>query len=118
MLVTQHLKVGEDPDVLAWDPGWQRLYVAVESGVFSRFREFGDTLLPLCTVRIPHAHTAPRTHRNVAAVGNGESECDGKCADPGAGGNRTTVLRVKSGARRFLGRPQRHLQELLHEQLR
>jgi DNA-binding beta-propeller fold protein YncE len=47
MRVTQRLKVGDDPDVLAWDPGWRRLYVASESGVLSSFWATGDTLLPL-----------------------------------------------------------------------
>jgi DNA-binding beta-propeller fold protein YncE len=59
-------RVGDDPDVLAWDPGWRRLYVASESGVVSVFREDGSTLRPLGEVRAPHAHSVavdPRTHR-------------------------------------------------------
>jgi DNA-binding beta-propeller fold protein YncE len=66
MRVTQRLRVGDDPDVLAWDPGWRRLYVASESGVLSSFLVVGDTLLPLGDLRAPHAHTVsvdPRTHR-------------------------------------------------------
>ena len=66
MRVTQRLKVGDDPDVLAWDPGWRRLYVASESGVLSSFWAVGDTLLPLGDLRVPHAHSVsvdPRTHR-------------------------------------------------------
>ena len=66
MHVVQRLKVGDDPDVLAWDPGWRRLYVGSESGVLSAFWATGDTLLPLGDERIPHAHTVavdPRTHR-------------------------------------------------------
>ena len=66
MRVTQRLRVGDDPDVLAWDPGWRRLYVASESGVVSSFLVVGDTLLPIGDVRAPHAHTVsvdPRTHR-------------------------------------------------------
>jgi DNA-binding beta-propeller fold protein YncE len=66
MRVTQRLKVGDDPDVLAWDPGWRRLYVASESGVLSSFWVVGDTLLPLGDSRAPHAHSVsvdPRTHR-------------------------------------------------------
>src|SRR5438067_1243942 len=35
MKVVATHKVGEDPDVLAWDPGWRRLYVASESGVLN-----------------------------------------------------------------------------------
>jgi DNA-binding beta-propeller fold protein YncE len=66
MRVTQRLRVGDDPDVVAWDPGWRRLYVASESGVLSSFLVVGDTLLPLGDLRAPHAHTVsvdPRTHR-------------------------------------------------------
>ena len=66
MHVTQRLRVGDDPDVLAWDPGWRRLYVASESGVLSSFWAVGDTLLPLGDLAAPHAHTVsidPRTHR-------------------------------------------------------
>jgi DNA-binding beta-propeller fold protein YncE len=66
MRVTQRLRVGEDPDVLAWDPGWRRLYVGAESGVLSAFWAAGDTLLPLGDLAAPHAHTVsvdPRTHR-------------------------------------------------------
>jgi DNA-binding beta-propeller fold protein YncE len=69
MRVVQRFKVGDEPDVLAWDPGWRRLYVASESGVVSSFWATGDTLrplLPLGDLRAPHAHTVsvdPRTHR-------------------------------------------------------
>lgn len=66
MRVVQRLKVGAGPDVLAWDPGWRRLYVASESGVLSSFWAAGDTLRPLGELRAPHAHTVsvdPRTHR-------------------------------------------------------
>jgi DNA-binding beta-propeller fold protein YncE len=62
----QRLKVGDDPDVLAWDPGWRRLYVAAESGVVSAFRLERTTLEPIGEIRAPHAHTVsvdPRTHR-------------------------------------------------------
>jgi DNA-binding beta-propeller fold protein YncE len=66
MGVVQRLRVGDDPDVLAWDPAWRRLYVASESGVLSTFWATHDTLVPLGDLRIPHAHTVavdPRTHR-------------------------------------------------------
>jgi DNA-binding beta-propeller fold protein YncE len=66
MRVVQRLRVGTDPDVLAWDPGWRRLYVASESGVLSALWATGDTLLPLGDLQAPHAHTVsvdPRTHR-------------------------------------------------------
>jgi DNA-binding beta-propeller fold protein YncE len=62
----QRLKVADDPDVLAWDPEWRRLYVAAESGVLSTFALDGTTLRAVDTIRAPHAHTVsvdPRTHR-------------------------------------------------------
>jgi len=65
MKVLQTLKVPDDPDVLAWDPSWRRLYVASESGAVSAFWLDGQTLRPIGEVRMPHAHTVsvdPRTH--------------------------------------------------------
>ena len=59
-------RVGDDPDVLAWDPEWRRLYVAAESGVVSSFWLDGATLHPLGEYRAPSAHSVsvdPRTHR-------------------------------------------------------
>jgi len=59
-------KIGDGPDVLAWDPVWRRLYVAAESGVLSAFWLNGTTLEPVGEVRAAHAHTVsvdPRTHR-------------------------------------------------------
>lgn len=59
-------KVGDDPDVLAWDPSWRRLYVAAESGVLSEFVADGAVLRAIGEIRAPHAHTVsvdPRTHR-------------------------------------------------------
>jgi 6-phosphogluconolactonase (cycloisomerase 2 family) len=65
MKILQTLKVPDDPDVLAWDPSWRRLYVASESGAVSAFWLDGQTLRPIGEVRMPHAHTVsvdPRTH--------------------------------------------------------
>ncbi len=65
MKVIQTLKVADDPDVLAWDASWRRLYVAAESGVLAAFLLDGQTLRPIGEVRAPHAHTVsvdPRTH--------------------------------------------------------
>ena len=65
MKVLQTLRVPDDPDVLAWDPSWRRLYVAAESGVLSAYWLEGNTLRPIAQVRAPHAHTVsvdPRTH--------------------------------------------------------
>jgi DNA-binding beta-propeller fold protein YncE len=64
-VVAQH-PVGSGPDVLAWDPGWRRLYVASEGGVVSSFAVDGTVLHALPEYRAPHAHTIavdPRTHR-------------------------------------------------------
>ncbi|HEU4786401.1 MAG TPA: YncE family protein [Gemmatimonadaceae bacterium] len=66
MKPVQRLKVGDEPDVLAWDPGWRRLYVASESGVLSAFWLDGARLEPVGELHAPHAHTVsvdPRTHR-------------------------------------------------------
>jgi DNA-binding beta-propeller fold protein YncE len=59
-------RVGDDPDVLAWDPVWRRLYVAAESGVVSSFWLDGTTLHPVGEYRFPNAHSVsvdPRSHR-------------------------------------------------------
>lgn len=58
--------VGGSPDVLAWDPGWRRLYVAAEAGVLSTFEAVGSELRSLGEYRAPFAHTVsvdPRSHR-------------------------------------------------------
>jgi DNA-binding beta-propeller fold protein YncE len=57
--------IGEDPDVLAFDPGLKRLYVSAESGNVFVFREDGKTLVDEGHISIPHAHTVcvdPNTH--------------------------------------------------------
>lgn len=66
MKVLSSHDVGDDPDVLAWDAAWRRLYVASESGVVSTFIVDGNVLHPVGDVRAPHAHSVavdPRTHR-------------------------------------------------------
>jgi DNA-binding beta-propeller fold protein YncE len=62
-------KVADDPDVLAFDPGWRRLYVAAESGALSVLTETGASegkrLASDGEIRIPHAHSVavdPSTH--------------------------------------------------------
>ncbi|HEU4698369.1 MAG TPA: YncE family protein [Gemmatimonadales bacterium] len=58
-------RVGRDPDVLAFDPGWRRLYVAAEAGPVTVFDARGDSLVQAGTIRLPHGHTvavAPATH--------------------------------------------------------
>jgi DNA-binding beta-propeller fold protein YncE len=58
-------QVGDDPDVLAFDPGLKRLYVSSESGTVSVFSESGNDLRLLGQFNMPHAHTVsvdPMTH--------------------------------------------------------
>jgi DNA-binding beta-propeller fold protein YncE len=66
MRIVDRHRVGKDPDVLAFDPGWGRLYVASESGEVSVFTLRGRALVSDGNVVLPHAHTVsvdPRTHR-------------------------------------------------------
>jgi DNA-binding beta-propeller fold protein YncE len=64
--VKQVLTTGEGPDVLAFDPGLERLYVATESDAVSVFQLQGKTLQKLEDLRVaPNAHTIcvnPETH--------------------------------------------------------
>jgi DNA-binding beta-propeller fold protein YncE len=57
--------VGEDPDVLSFDPSPGLLYVSAESGTVSVFREQGKKLVLEGEMVMPHAHTVcvdPGTH--------------------------------------------------------
>jgi DNA-binding beta-propeller fold protein YncE len=65
MKVLSTYQVGEDPDVLAYDPGLKRLYVSAESGQFTVFQSDGKSLARLGSFEMPHAHTVavdPTTH--------------------------------------------------------
>lgn len=66
MQVTSVQPIGGDPDVLAFDPALQRLYVAGEAGVVSVLDERNGALVQRGDLRIaPEAHTVsvdPRTH--------------------------------------------------------
>ncbi len=65
MKVIDRQPVGDDPDVLAFDPARRRLYVSAESGVVTVFAERDRKLAREGTVTMPHAHTVsvdPRTH--------------------------------------------------------
>ena len=65
MKVLATYPVGEDPDVLAFDPGLKLLYVSAESGHVTVFREQGKTLVSEGEFFMPHAHTVcvdPDTH--------------------------------------------------------
>ncbi len=66
MQVKGSYPVGDDPDVLAFDPDWRRLYVAAESGVITVFEEREVGLAKLGEIRAPHGHSVavdPATHR-------------------------------------------------------
>jgi DNA-binding beta-propeller fold protein YncE len=57
--------VGEDPDVLAFDPGLKLLYVSAESGNVSVFKKQGKALISQGDFFMPHAHSVcvdPDTH--------------------------------------------------------
>jgi len=65
MRVVDQKRVAEDPDVLAYDASWGRLYVAAESGVVSVFTVRDRRPVHDGDAAIPHAHTVsvdPRTH--------------------------------------------------------
>lgn len=65
MRVLATYPVGKDPDVLAFDTGSKKLYVAAEFGNVTVFHEDGNTLVSEGTVSMPHAHTVsvdPGTH--------------------------------------------------------
>jgi len=65
MKVLATYQVGEDPDVLAYDPGLKRLYVSSESGTVTIFQSNDKSLTLLGSFDMPHAHTVsvdPKTH--------------------------------------------------------
>jgi DNA-binding beta-propeller fold protein YncE len=65
MKVLGTYQVGDDPDVLAYDPGLRRLYVSAESGQFHVFERKGARLALLGSFEMTHAHTVavdPKTH--------------------------------------------------------
>jgi DNA-binding beta-propeller fold protein YncE len=62
----QVLPIGDDPDVLAFDPSLGLLFVAAESGVVSVFHEKDGSLTQLGGYHAPRAHSVavdPTTHR-------------------------------------------------------
>jgi len=65
MKVLETHPVGEDPDVLAFDPGLKLLYVSAESGDVRVFRLSKRHLESLGGISMPYAHTVsvdPATH--------------------------------------------------------
>ena len=66
MRTTATFKIPDDPDVLAFDSGLHRLYIACESGALAVFELRDAKLTSLGEYRAPHAHTVavdPTTHR-------------------------------------------------------
>jgi DNA-binding beta-propeller fold protein YncE len=66
MEVSDIVPVGDDPDVLAFDPEWSRLYVATEKGGLWVYHLQGNHLVIDGALDLPHAHTVsvdPSTHR-------------------------------------------------------
>ena len=57
MQVTATVKVGEDPDVLAFDPQWHRLYVGTEGGGLWVYRVQDRRLVTEGVLELPHGHT-------------------------------------------------------------
>jgi DNA-binding beta-propeller fold protein YncE len=73
MRVTSEYRVGKEPDVLAFDPGMRRLYVASESGVVTVLSELDDRLEVLGTYTAPGAHSVavnPVTHEVYLPLAN------------------------------------------------
>ena len=65
MKVLSVYEVGDDPDVLAFDPGLKRLYVSAESGTVTILQYGSRKLTLLGSLNMPHAHTVaidPETH--------------------------------------------------------
>lgn len=65
MKILSTYEVGDDPDVLAFDPGLKRLYVSSESGTVNVFQSLGRRLASLGSFDMPHAHTVavdPKSH--------------------------------------------------------
>lgn len=65
MKVLSTYQVGDDPDVLAFDPGLKRLYVSAESGTVTILQYRHEKLALLGSLNMPHAHTVavdPATH--------------------------------------------------------
>jgi DNA-binding beta-propeller fold protein YncE len=67
MRAVSSFPVGDDPDVLAYDPGFHYLYVASESGPVSVFRVAAAAVTKIGDIRVgPNAHVVvvdPATHR-------------------------------------------------------
>jgi|SRR6516164_9667080 len=61
----RHLPVGDDPDVLSFDPGLKQLYVSAESGDVCVYRQNRKTLRsgrPFFHAKCTHSLRDPKTH--------------------------------------------------------
>jgi DNA-binding beta-propeller fold protein YncE len=73
MRVTSEYEEGKEPDVLAFDPGLHRLYVASESGTVTVLEELESGLKVLGTYTAPQAHSVavnPVTHEVYLPLAN------------------------------------------------
>ena len=73
MQVTARHRVGKDPDVLAFDSGLGRLYVAAESGVVTVFQQGEGILDRIGDYRAPDAHSVavdPVSHKVYLPLAN------------------------------------------------
>jgi len=69
----QVLPIGDDPDVLAFDPSLKRLYVAAESGIVAVFEARQDSLVQLGWYRATNAHSVavdPASHKVYLPLAN------------------------------------------------
>jgi YVTN family beta-propeller protein len=82
-------EVGEEPDVLAYDPVLQYLYVAAESGIVSVFRAQSGEVSPISGLRVgPNAHVVavdPDTHRSFFPLQNLRGQTVLRIMSPGLG---------------------------------
>lgn len=86
--VTASFDVGEDPDVLAYDPGPGYVYVAAESGVVSVFRTRSDQVSRVGEMLLgPNAHVVavdPETHKSYFPLKNVGGQTILRIMSPGA----------------------------------
>jgi YVTN family beta-propeller protein len=90
MRVMETQTIGESPDVLAFDYGSQRLYVAAESGIVSVFQERGRELEKTGEAYLaPNAHTIAvdaTTHRVYVPLENVDGHPVLRVFEPAQGG--------------------------------
>jgi DNA-binding beta-propeller fold protein YncE len=84
--VIDHHDVGETPDVVAYDPGARRVYVAAESGWVSILDDDDGHLTPRGSEHLADgAHSValdPATHHSYFPIADGSNEPNGSKASP------------------------------------